>query len=94
MLGTTDGWFAIDHPVMLEQLTEPSGEDLGLSERIQIAIVAKLPCAAGALQGCHELTAKNPAQHLDGRKESVAGADPLGVIQRESARRDHAMDMG
>src|SRR5271165_5236731 len=94
MLGTTEGWLAIDHPVMPEQLAEPSGEDIRLSEPFQIAIEAKLPCAAGALQRSHELTPKNPAQHLDGKKERVAGVDPVGVIQRESTRWDHAMDMG
>src|SRR5271157_3227888 len=94
MLGTTEGRFAIDHPVMAEKLAEPSGKDLGLSELIQIAIEAELSFAAGALQRCHELTAKNSAQHFDGKKERVAGVDPVGVIQRESTRWDHAMDMG
>src|SRR5271157_89372 len=94
MLGTTEGRFAIDHPVMAEQLAEPSEEDLGLSERFQIAIEAELSFAAGALQCSHELTAKNSAQHFDGKKERVAGVDPVGVIQRESTGGDHAMDMG
>src|ERR1019366_6171799 len=94
LLGTTEGRFAIDHPVMPEQLAEPSGEDLGLSELIQIAIEAELSFGAGALQGSHELTAKHSAEHLDGKKERVAGVDPVGVIQRESTGGDHAMDMG
>ncbi len=94
MLGTTEGRFAIDHPVMPEQLTEPSGEHLELSELIQIAIEAEFSFAAGALQRSHELAAKNPTQHFDGKKERVAGVDPVGVIQRESTGGDHAMDMG
>ena len=79
---------------MPEQLAEPGGEDLRLSEPLQIAIEAEFSVAAGALQGSHELTAKNPAQYLDGKKERVAGMDPVGVIQRESTGGDHAMDMG
>src|SRR5271157_3792823 len=94
MLWTTEGRFAIDHPVMPEQLTEPSGEHLGLSELIQIAIEAEFSFAAGALQGSHELAAKNPAPHFDGKKERVAGVDPVGVIQTESTGREHAMDVG
>src|SRR5271166_4557844 len=94
LLGTTEGRFAIDHPVMAEQLAEPGGEYLGLSELIQIAIEAELSCAAGPLQRSHELTAKNSTQHLDGKKERVAGTDPVGVIQRESTGRDNTMDMG
>ena len=88
MLGTTEGRFAIDHPVMPEQLAEPSGEDFRLSELIQIAIEAELSFATGALQRSHELTAKNSAQHFDGKKERVAGVDPVGVIQRESTGRE------
>ena len=94
MLGTSEGRFAIDHPVMAEQLSEPSGEDLGLSEPLQIAIEAELAFAAGALQCSHELTAKNPAQHFDGKKERVAGVDPVGVIQRESTGWDDTVNMG
>src|SRR5271169_5799871 len=94
MLRTTEGRFAIDHPVMPEELAEPGGEYLGLSEMIQIAVEAELSFAAGALQRSHELTAKNSAQHLAGEKERVAGVDPMGVIQRESTGGEHAMDMG
>src|ERR1017187_9462308 len=79
---------------MAEQLAEPGGEDLGLSEPIQIAIEAELSFAVGALQRRHELTAKNPAQDFDGKKEGVAGVYPVGVIQRESTGWEHAMDMG
>jgi len=91
---TTERRFAIDHPVVEEQLAEPGGEDLRLSEPFQIAIEAEPSFAAGTLQRSHELTAKNPAQHFDGKKERVAGVDPVGVIQRESTGWDHAMDMG
>jgi hypothetical protein len=94
MLWTTEGRFAIDHPVMPEQLAEPSGEYLGLSELIQIAIEAELSFAAGALQRSHELTAKNSAEHLDGKKERVAGVDPAGVIEGQTTGGEHAMDMG
>ena len=94
MLRTTKGWFAIDHPVMAEQLPEPRGEDLGLSEQFQIAIEAELPLATGALQGSHELTAKHSAKYLDGKKERVAGSDPAGVIGGQTTGGEHAMDMG
>src|SRR5271165_1404240 len=94
MLGAPERWFAVDHPVMAEQLAEPGGKDLGLSELIQIAIEAELSFAAGALQGSYELTAKNPAQYLDGKKERVAGMDPVGVIQRQPTGSDDTVDMG
>jgi len=79
---------------MPEQLAEPSGEDLGLTEPFQIAIEVKLPFAAGALQGGHELTAKNPAQHFDGKKEASPGSNPVSMVGREPAGRRDTMDMG
>ena len=78
---------------MPEQLAEPSGENLGLSEPLQIAIEAKPAFAAGTLQGSHELTPKTRLSTLMGRKR-VAGVDPVGVIQRESTGWEHTMDMG
>ncbi len=94
MLRTTERRFAIDHPVMAEQLAEPRREDFGMSEPLQVAIEAEPSFAAGALQRSHELAAKHPAQHFDGKKEGVAGVDPVGVIQRESTGGQHTMDMG
>jgi hypothetical protein len=79
------------------QLAEPSGEYLGPSELIQIAIEAELPFAAGSLQGSHELTAKNPAQDFDGKKESSgggsSGCDPERV-HRRGLRNGHGDDVG
>lgn len=94
MLRTTKGRFAIDHPVMAEQLPKPRGEDFGPSEQFQIAIEAEFPLGAGAFQRRHELTAKNSTQHLDGKKEGVAGLDPTGVIGGQTTGGEHAMNMG
>jgi len=32
ILGATEGWFGVDHPVFSEQWSQPGGEDLRLSE--------------------------------------------------------------
>src|SRR5271166_2281384 len=93
MLGTTEGRFAIDHPVMAEQWTEPCGEHLGLSELIQIAIEAEFSFAAGALQRSHELAAKNPTQHFDGKKEGVARGNPTGVIRSDTPGSKYTVDV-
>src|SRR5271166_6331128 len=93
MLGTTEGRFAIDHPRLAKQWSEPGSEDLGLSELIQIAIEAELSFAAGALQGSYELTAKNPAEHLDGKKEGVARGNPTGVIRSDTPGSKYTVDV-
>ena len=70
MFGTTERRFAIDHPVMAEQLAEPGGEDLGLSEPFQIAIEAKLPFGAGArFKAATNLPRKTRLSTLLGRKK-------------------------
>jgi hypothetical protein len=32
VFGATEGWFAVDHPVLVEQWSEPGSEGLGLSQ--------------------------------------------------------------
>ena len=32
ILGATEGWFRVDHPVLTEQEPQPGSEDLRLSE--------------------------------------------------------------
>src|SRR6266481_9659557 len=47
----------------------------------------------GALECRGELTTKNAAERLDGKKEGVAWFDPARAIGRESTGRHHAMHM-
>src|SRR6202166_723572 len=42
ILGTAEGWFAVDDPVSSEQWSEPGSEGLGLREQSQIAGKMKL----------------------------------------------------
>ena len=49
--------------------------------------------AKGAQESRHKLAAKDATEYLDGEKEGVTSFDPAGVIGRESAGRNHAMDM-
>ena len=94
MLRTSEGSFAVDDPIMAKQLPEPGGEDLGLSEELEVAVEAELALGEDALQRVHKLAAKHPAQHLVGKKERGAGLDPAGVISGHPTGREYAMDMG
>src|SRR5271157_3252905 len=94
MLGTPEGSFAVDDPVMAKQLPEPGREDLGLREELEGAMEAELALGEGALQSGDELAAKHPAQHFVGKKEGAAGLDPACVVGGQTTGREYAMDMG
>ena len=64
---------------------------MGMSEGLQVAMEAKLALAEVALESGDKLTAKDAAEHLDGKEEGVAGLDPVAVIQRQAAGRHHTM---
>jgi|SRR5580692_10595755 hypothetical protein len=94
ILGATKGWFAVDHPVLSEQWSEPGSEDLGLSDRRQIAREVELLVLEGGLETGHDLATKAAPQHREGKKEARAGWNPARVVERESAGRDDTVDMG
>ena len=93
ILGTSEGSFRVDHPVLSKQWSEPCSKGFRLSEELQVSVEAELAVMKSALE-CHdELAAKDTTEHLDGKKEGVAWLDPTRAIGRESAGRHHAMHM-
>ena len=52
---------------------------------------AQLALPEVALQSGNELTAKDATEHLDGKEERIAWADPMGAIERQSAGGHDAM---
>src|ERR1019366_975879 len=94
ILGATEGWFAVDHPVLAKQWSEPGSEDLGLSDRRQIAREVELLVLEGGLETGYDLSTKAAPQYREGKKEARAGWNPARVVERESAGRDDPMAMG
>src|SRR5258708_36795008 len=76
MLGTSEGSFAVDDPVMAKQLPEPGGEELGLGEELEVAMEAEFALGESVPQRGHEVAAKHPAQHFVGKKKGAAGLAP------------------
>src|SRR5260370_35963723 len=93
MVGTTEGALGVDGAVVSEQGAYPGGEDFGVSEWFQVAMEAQLALPKVAFKSGHKLTAKDAAEHLDGKEEGIAGADPLGTIERQSAGGHDPMHM-
>jgi len=94
IFGAAEGWFGVDDPVLSEQRPEPGSEDLGLREHSHIAGKMKLAVLKGRFEAGDELSAKHTSEYLDGEKEVRTGLNPAGVIERESAGGDDAVDMG
>ncbi len=93
MLRTTEGRFAVDHPVRAEQLAEKGGEGLRLSQKLPVSVEAELAVGEGTPESRDELASKDTAEHLDGKKEATARVDPARGVEGEPARRNDAVDM-
>src|ERR1700732_133688 len=93
MLWPSEGTLQVDHPVVSEQLSEPRGEGLRLRKGWQFCMEFQPAVAKGTLESRNTLAAKDATEHPDGKKEGVASFDPTGVIDGESAGRNHAMHM-
>jgi len=93
MLRPSERWFRIDHPVLSEQWSQPGSKGFRLSEELQVSMKVEPAVVNGALERRDELAAKDSAEHLDRKKESVAWLDPTRAIGRESNCRHHAMHM-
>jgi hypothetical protein len=53
----------------------------------------ELAVLEGALECRNELAAKDATKHLNGKKEGVAGLDPVPAIGRQPTIRDNTMHM-
>ena len=94
ILGATEGTFQVDDPVLSKQWPEPSSEDLGFGEELQVFGEAELPILEGLPEGRDELATKDLTQYRFGQEVVVRRADPAGVIERETSGGHHTMDMG
>src|ERR1700722_4362588 len=68
-------------------------EGLPFGEHFHPSGERRLSGTESALQSFGKLSAKHLAKHLDRQKESVARVNPVLVIGRKTASRNHAMDM-
>src|SRR6266403_951305 len=94
ILGATEGTSQVDDPVLSKQWPEPSSEDLGFGEELQVFGEAELPILEGLPEGRDELATEDLTQYRFGQEVVVRRADPAGVIERETSGGHHAMDMG
>ena len=94
ILGTTEGWFRVDHPVLTEQGPQPGCKGPRLSKQDEVAVELECAFAECGPKSGDELAAKDTTEYLDGEKEARAGSDPAGVIEREPTGGDDTVDVG
>jgi hypothetical protein len=94
MLRTAEWPFAIHHPIGAKQGAEHGRESLRRLKRCQFAVKAEFVVGMQTTQARHKLAAKHTAEHFHRKKEVVGRGNPSGVIDRQTAGRNHAMDMG
>src|SRR5262249_25937126 len=87
------GRLGVDDPVMAEQKSEPGSEDPGFCQGREAAVELECAVAEGGFESGNELTAKEPAEHLDGKKKGAARGDPTGVVGGEAASGDYAVNV-
>src|SRR5271169_1718742 len=87
ILAAPEGWLGVDYPVFAKQRSQPGGEEFGLREPRQIPGKVQLVSLKG------QLAAKHLPEHGNGEKEARVRSNPAGVIEREPAGGNNAVDM-
>jgi hypothetical protein len=94
ILRTAEGRLGVNDPILAEEGTNQSPEKLGITKGLLISVKSEFPLSEGALKAGHKLTPKHPAEDLPRQKVGRAGLNPARMIGGQSARRNHAVDMG
>ena len=71
ILGAAEGTFQVDHPVLSKQWAEPSREDLGFAEELQLFGEAELTILEGLPEACDELATEDLTQYRFGQEVVV-----------------------
>src|SRR6185503_10796861 len=94
VLGSAEGWFGVDDPMLAEERTQPGSEELGMSERCEFSGQVQLVVREGRLEAGDELATKHAPQYGKGEEEAWVGSNPAGMIAGESASGNDTVDMG
>lgn len=86
MLRASEGWFAVDDPILAKPWPEPGGEDLGLREELEVAMEAELVLGEGALQRGHETCRETPGSALGWEERRSRGLGSSACDRRTDHR--------
>jgi hypothetical protein len=91
VLRPAEGALGINHPVLPEERPQERPKGFLLGQWLEVAGKNEFPSLKGTLQAGDKFAAENTAQHLHRQEESVARMNPVLVIGRQTARRDHTV---
>lgn len=93
MLRPAEGTLRVDDPVDVVEGADEGPESLRVIERFQITPEAQLSPFEGPAESVQELPPEDSAEHVDRKEEPMARPNPPGVIRRQTAGRNHTMDV-
>ena len=82
--GTTEGTFQVHHPVLSKQWPEPSGEDLGFAEPLEVFGETELTILEGLPEGCDELATEDLTQCVSTVSISKGTFCPASALYRSA----------
>jgi hypothetical protein len=84
----------VDNPVVFATPVEVVLEGCLFQQWAEIAIQNEAALVPGLLQQIHELASEDSTEDSHGEKEASAARDPVRLIVRHAAARDHTVNMG
>ena len=94
IFGTAEGRLGVNDPILTEQGTDQSTEQLRIAKRLLVSVKSEFPLLEGPLQARHKLAPKHAAEDLHRQEEGIPGLNPARVVGGQTTRRNHAVDMG
>jgi hypothetical protein len=93
VLGSAEGSFHIDDPILPEKLAQETVEQPGVVEVAEYTVESQVVLAEKALQPRNELAPQYLAKDANRKKEPGGCADPVRAIRGDAARRNNAVDV-
>jgi hypothetical protein len=95
LLGPAEGRLAVDHPSRRIKLTDQTPKQFGLSHAAKQAVKPELSGSVSLLERFEKLAAEDFAENPFRKKEAIISrAHPMGMVARQTAGSDDAVDMG
>ena len=95
LVGAAERRLAVDHPAQGVKLADQTSEQSGLSQAAKQAVELELSGSVSLLERFKKLAAENFTEHPLREKEAVISrAHPAGVIARQAAGGNHAVNVG
>ena len=95
LLGAAERRLAVDHPSRRMKLTDQTPKQFGLRQAVKQAVKMELSGSVSLLERFEKLAAEDFAENRFRNKEVLtARAHPMGMVARETAGSDDAVNMG